>query len=295
MDRTKFAHRLDITSLQNPLVKRIRRFQRKRQRTRDQCFWAEGVRTVLEAFGQGWEIEVMVWSPQLLLSDRARELATRSSIQTVAVSEQVFHKLSDSDEPQGLGALIRIPSRTMSDLTVGRESFFVVLEDPRDRGNIGAAVRNVDCAGGSGVVLLGESVNPVDSFDPRSVRVSMGSIFSVPIVPCACVSTLVSWARQQRVRLIATSAHAKQCYTEVSYRRPVALLFGNEQTGLSKAMWEIADEVVRIPIYGRARSLNLSSSVAVMTYHIIPSGAAAESPETDEPPSPTPSRGSPRR
>ena len=121
-------------------------------------------------------------------------------------------------------------------------------------------------AGGSGVILMGRSVDP---YDPESVRASMGSLFALPVVTCAGVSDFVAWAKGQGLRLVGTSARAEQTYQEVSYRRPLALVFGNERKGLSESLWAAVDEVVRIPVLGRATSLNLASAVAVMAYQAV--------------------------
>jgi TrmH family RNA methyltransferase len=256
----------EITSLQNPLVKRIRALRKPKHRRRERCFWAEGIRNALQALELGWEVEALVWAPEMLRSGPALQAVECSPVKTVAVSKYVFEGMAVGENPQGLGALVRIPERRLEDLAVGSGSLLAVLEESRNRGNVGTVVRTMDCAGGSGVILLGKSVDP---YDPESIRASMGSLFALPVVICPVLSDFVAWAGERNLRLIGTSAHAKRSYREVSYQRPLALMFGNERKGLSEALQEAADDVIRIPVLGRATSLNLASAVAVVAYQAV--------------------------
>lgn len=266
----------EITSLQNPLIKRIRSLKHRKYRQREGRFWAEGIRIVLEALELRWDVEALVWAPDLLTSHSAHQAIVRMPEKTVAVSGQVFRSLSSRDNPQGVGALVRIPERRLEDLSIGPETFLLVLEDAQDPGNVGTVVRTADCTGCHGVIMLG---NCADPYAPQAVRASMGSLFSLPVVTGVATSDFLRWARAVNLRLVGTSARAAVGYREADYSRPLALLFGSEQRGMSEALCRAAHETVCIPIQGRASSLNLSSAVAVMAYRglavrkIRPSGS----------------------
>jgi TrmH family RNA methyltransferase len=251
-----------ITSFQNPLVKRIRSLKYKKYRQRQGVFWAEGIRNVLEALDTGWEIEMLVWSPSLLRSDLARQKLAQSTLPTVAVSEAVFARLSDSELPQGLGALVRIPQRGLDHISIGPDALLIVLEQPQDRGNVGAVVRTADAAGGCGVVLVGQAVDP---FDPEALRTAMGALFALPVVS-AELGEFLEWARAHRLHLMGTSARAEKDFRQLPYPRPLALVFGNERSGLSDPLRQAVHALARIPILGRANSLNLGAAVAIMAY-----------------------------
>ena len=137
----------EITSFQNPLVKKIRSLAHKKYRKREGLFWAEGVRNTLEAIDNGWDIEMLVYSPALLRSNLARERIAVSEFRTVAVAERIFERIALSELPQGLGALIHLPKRTIADIAPTNDALIVALEEPQDRGNVGAIVRTVDAAG----------------------------------------------------------------------------------------------------------------------------------------------------
>ena len=255
----------DITSFSNPLVKRIRSLKHKKYRRRENCFWAEGIRAVLEAIELNWDIEMLVWAPDLLRSDLARQMLDQTPLRRTTVYAPVYRHLTVSELPQGLGALIRPPQRDLAHFAPGADHFIVALEAPQDRGNVGAIVRTVDCAGGSAVVLIGPAVDP---YDPEALRASMGSIFSVPVFTSPTPSAFLSWAQTHSLWLVGTSARAHLNFRQPTYHRPLALLFGNERAGLSPDLQSAVNEFVYIPINGRASSLNLGAAVAVMSYQV---------------------------
>lgn len=252
----------EITSFQNPLVKKIRSLAYKKYRKREGVFWAEGVRNTLEAIDNGWDIETIVYAPDMLRSDLARERIAASAFRKVTVDARVFARIAASELPQGLGAVVRLPERNLADIAVAADTFVVVLEEPQDRGNVGAVVRTVDAAGGHGVLLVGQAVDP---YDPEALRTSMGAIFTVPVVNCTAAE-LLAWTHANHLHLIGTSARASAEFRQVAYPRPLALVFGNERVGLSDALQAATDIMVNIPILGRANSLNLGASVAIMAY-----------------------------
>ncbi len=252
----------EITSFQNPLVKKIRSLAYKKYRKREGLFWAEGVRNTLEAIDNGWDIEMLVYSPALLRSNLARERIAASEFRTVAVAERIFERIALSELPQGLGALIHLPKRTIADIAPTNDALIVALEEPQDRGNVGAIVRTVDAAGGQALILIGQAVDP---FDPEALRTSMGAIFTVPIVNASTEEFLV-WSRKHQIHLLGTSARAEIGFRDTAYPRPLALIFGNERVGLSEHLKNEVDIMVKIPILGRANSLNLGASVAIMAY-----------------------------
>ena len=253
----------EITSFQNPLVKRIRSLKYKKYRQREGLFWAEGIRNTLEAMDTGWPIEALVYSPEMLRSDLAQSRIEASSLRKVAVAKRVFERIAMGELPQGLGALIQLPERQLDQFAATEDGFYIVLEDPQDRGNVGAVVRSANAAGCTGVILVGQAVDP---YDPEALRTSMGATFSTPVIPCATIDEFITWARANPLRLMGTSARAAIDFRRASYARPLALVFGNERHGLSEAFKKHLDDVVGIPILGRASSLNLSASATVMLY-----------------------------
>ena len=256
------GHPEQITSFANPLVKKIRSLAYRKYRKREGVFWAEGVRNTLEAIDNGWDIEALVYAPDMMRSNLARERIAASDLRKVAVADRVFERIAQSELPQGLGAVVKLPARNLSDIPVARNTFIVALEEPQDRGNVGAVVRTIDAAGGRGVILVGQAVDP---YDPEALRTSMGAIFSVPVVNCTAAEFL-AWSKENKFHLIGTSAHADAEFRQLDYPRPLAVIFGNERIGMSESLQQAVDTMASIPILGRANSLNLGTSVAVMAY-----------------------------
>jgi len=253
----------EVTSLRNPLVKRVRAVRLRKHRDQEGCFWAEGIRVALAALESGWEVEALVWSPELLSSATARDAIAQTRVRKVRTTAAVYRKLSSRENPQGLGALVRVRRTCIAELPVHPSTVVIALEEAHDPGNVGSVIRTADAAGAGGVVLLG---NCADAFAPQAVRASMGSVFSVPVVGGVSVQRFSSWAGGEGVWLLGTSAGASVDYRQIGMRRPVALVFGSEQSGLSPELRGAMDEVVRIPLRGTATSLNLASAVAVMAF-----------------------------
>ena len=253
-----------IKSFQNTFVKKIRSLKYKKYRQRENQFWAEGIRNVFEAKENNWDIDALVYSPELLRSDQAKILLKETNVRKVSVSKAIFEHIAIGDIPQGMGAVIKLPQeRTFEKIIPDKNEFYIALENPQDRGNLGAVIRSTSAAGGSGVILLGKSVDP---YDPETMRTSMGALFSIPIYTSNSITDFISWNRKHSIILYGTSARAKQDFRGVEYPRPLTLVFGNERQGISSDLQEQLDMILSIPIIGRASSLNLGAAVAVLSY-----------------------------
>jgi len=261
-----------ITSFQNPKVKYLRSLVHRKYRRREGRFLIEGIRFVEEALDVRAPIDTLVYAPELLVSERAQTLVQRAKgYAHLRLSGDVFGSLSDRDEPQGIAAVVHIQDRPLSDLTLSHDLFVVVAYHLADPGNLGSIVRTADAAGVTGVVV----VEPcVDLYDPRSVRATMGSLFALPIIRLANAVELVSWYARVRAAgypllVTASSAHGEKVYSEVDYGRPLALLIGSERQGLPRQACEQADIIVRLPMTGRATSLNVSAAAAALIYEVV--------------------------
>lgn len=258
-----------ITSTQNPLVKRIRSIKTRKGRQREGSFWAEGIHIVLEALEAEWAVDRLVWCPDLLTSDAGRAAVEDGGCEAVALSEDVFRRVSDRENPTGLGATIKMRHKGLGAITAASDVFCVVLDRAQDPGNVGTVIRTAGAAGADAVVLVGASADP---YDPRCVRASMGSLFSVPVVAEGKHQGLIEWATERAVRLVASSAKGEVNYKDALYGRPLGLMLGSEQHGLDAELIAVADLTVQIPMVGRASSLNLAAAAAVLCYAVAGDG-----------------------
>ena len=261
-----------ITSLQNPKVKLLRSLRLHKYRKQESRFLVEGIRIVEEALACAAPVETLVYAPDLLVSERAQALIEQADpAHRLALSADAFRSLSGRDDPQGIAAVIRIEDRPLSALPLSAEMLVVVAYQLSDPGNLGAIIRTADAAGATGVVVVTPSV---DLYDPQVVRATMGSLFALPVIYPVEPVGLERWVGQVRAAgvplcIVASSVHGRQDYFDADYRRPLALLVGNERYGLPPDLRDRADLLVRLPMLGRATSLNVSAAAAAMVYEIL--------------------------
>ncbi len=262
----------EITSTHNPKIKSLRALRLRKYREREGRYLIEGIRIVEEALTMGAPVEMLIYAPGLLVSERAQALVERAAaIERLAVSPAVFESLSLREGPQGIAALVRIEDRPLGSIPPRDDLLVIVAYQLQDPGNLGSIIRTADAAGASGVVVVEPSV---DLYDPQTVRATMGSLYALPIVRLEEGEALFRWCDALRgalgaLRVVATSAHGPALFYEEDYRGPVVLLVGNEQEGLPLDVRQRADALVRLPMFGRATSLNVSAATAAMVYEIV--------------------------
>jgi len=253
-----------ITSASNPLIKQARALRQKKAREESGLFLVEGILHVGEAAEAGWNIESLLYCPERLRSDFGRELVERliaKNIRCAQVSEAAFESFAEKDNPQGIAALVRQKHLAFQDFPPFRLS--VALVSPQDPGNVGSILRAIDAVGADGLLLLDGGADP---YQPACVRASMGTIFWKPFVQ-AGFGAFAAWAKAGGFRVIGTSAHATARLADVKLdERPTILLLGSEQKGLSQEQITICDDLLSLPMRGRASSLNLAVAAGIFLY-----------------------------
>jgi TrmH family RNA methyltransferase len=217
-------------------------------------------------------IECLCYTPDRLTSDFAwRLIAAERARGTPCypLAAPAFAVLAQKERPAGLLAVARQPRARLEDLYPGSFPWGVALVSPQDPGNIGTVLRTIAAVGASGLLLLDHSADP---YHPGSVRASMGALFSRPVVQ-APFPDFVRWAKAGGYRIYGTSARAARDYRSVAhYPRPLVLLLGNEQKGLTPQQTAACDEMVRLPMHGPVTSLNLAVAAGVMLYEMLGTG-----------------------
>ena len=249
-----------ITSLSNPLVKQARALHQKKARIESGLFLVEGIHHVGEALEAGWEVESVLYAPQLLTSNFARDLISRLGTEPQPVSAQVMESLADKENPQGILALVRQKQTRLEDLPVTRCG--VALVAPQDPGNVGTILRTMDAVGADALFLLNGGV---ELYHPTVVRSSMGTVFWKPIISTS-FDEFVKWTRKGNFQLVGTSAHGDVGYQTLVPMIPWILVLGNEQKGLSMEQTNACDVAVSLPMKGRVSSLNLAVAAGVLLY-----------------------------
>lgn len=255
-----------ITSLSNPLIKQARSLHQKKARNESRLFLVEGIHHVGEAIEAGWDVESILYAPDLLTSSFAKDLVSRYSSGSQPVSAQVMESLAGKDNPQGIIAIVRQKENHFSALKSLKAS--VALVAPQDPGNVGTVLRTLDAIGGDALFLLDSEKGvggSVELYHPTVVRASMGTIFWKQVIQSS-FDDFIQWARKGGYQLIGTSAHGDVDYQTLIPKTPWILVLGNEQKGLSPEQMNSCDVTVSMPMKGRVSSLNLAVAAGVLLY-----------------------------
>jgi TrmH family RNA methyltransferase len=234
------------------------------KRQREGAFVVQGVRPITMAVRAGWEIRELLYDADARLSEWARD--TLHSVQTSrsAVAGELMRELGGKDDsaPELL-AVVGMPADDLSRIVPGDHLLAIVFDRPGSPGNIGTLVRSADAFGASGVIVAGHAA---DVYDPKAVRSSTGSIFTVPVVRVASPGTVLSWARTVHSGLIGLDENGPLAVADCDLRGPTVLVVGNETAGLSAAWRAACDHLARIPMAGSASSLNAATAASIVLY-----------------------------
>lgn len=253
-----------ITSTANPLIKMLKALHAKKGRAETGLFLAEGARLALEAADLGAWPDILVFSPAALERAPVRKLlegAEARGVRLIETNEGVLAQIAKRDNPQTVIGAYRqrlAPLETLEGATI------IALDGVRDPGNLGTIIRTADSTGAGGVVLVGETCDP---FSVEAVRATMGSIFAMPLAR-ASLAELVRYKQARVAALIGASLKGAMMGADEALPGRVIVFMGNEQSGLSAEMEAACDRLVKLPMRGRADSLNLAAATAVMLYDV---------------------------
>lgn len=256
-----------VTSLTNPLVKAVRALHQRKTRDESGQFVAEGLKFVIEALELGRFPEILLHGPEATghpLLDRAVKATLGAGGQVVEVTRDILSKVSRRDNPQAVIGVFRQVFTELEALDPAAARGWVALHRVRDPGNLGTVIRTADAAGCGAVILVGECCDP---YSVEAVRATMGSIFALPIVRVD-EAAFAAWRARWPGSVVGTLLSATVSHAEADYRRPTLILLGNEQQGLPPEMAALCDVNVKIPMRGRADSLNLSVAAGIMIYAV---------------------------
>ena len=258
-----------ITAFSNPLIKQVRGLREKKNRRAEGLFLAEGLRILTEAREAGRLPEVLLFAsghrhPLLDALIDATEAAGGDVVETTA---DIIGKVTAKDNPQTVIGAYRMFGGGLDDLDRGSAPLWIVAQALRDPGNIGTILRTGDAVGAGGLILIDDCADP---FSVEAVRASMGALFTQQIA-AARWPEFLAWLRSGEGQLVGTSLKTDHDYLGVTYQQPCFLLIGNEQQGLPADYEAECDLLVKIPMAGRADSLNAAIAAAVMAFAVTAS------------------------
>jgi len=257
-----------VTAFSNATVKQLRSLRDKKGRRSEGMFLAEGLRIVAEARDSGRLPEIVAFSPEGAKHPLAAEIIAATEAaggDAVETTPDILSKMSGKDNPQMLLGAYRVPETALSAIDRAKAPLWIVAQALRDPGNIGTILRTGDAVGAGGLILIDDSADP---YSVEAVRASMGAIFTQQVAQ-ARWPEFVAWLRSGEGQLVGTSLRASVDYRLATYEPPTFILVGNEAHGLPEAYEDECDVRVKIPMLGKADSLNAAMATAVMGYEVL--------------------------
>lgn len=251
-----------LTSLQNPLVKQIRKLHSAKERREQQLFLLEGTHLLQEACSVDYPLVTVCCTPQWLEGNIPLwEDACKRSQRAELVSAEVIKALATTVQPDGVVATA--PRKINLDQSMPISSLGLGLETLQDPGNLGTIVRTAAAAGAEGLWLSADSC---DLDNPKVLRASSGQWFRLPMAVTTDLKAVVREYQSAGMQVVATAPQAQVTYWEVDFRRPTMILLGNEGAGLSNELASLADAQVRIPLTPGVESLNVAIAAGLILY-----------------------------
>lgn len=284
-----------ITSISNPIIKEALKIKEKRgpkkitrffgatvrSRYRHEAFIVEGPHLIemaaaspdveikkvffTEGFSNRKEGQRLLRQIALSVEHRASRCKGQGSKDIfIQVSDQVLNKLTDTKTPQGIIAAVSYRPIVLDEIVFKDIPFIVICDGVQDPGNLGTIVRASDAAGADAVIMLSGTC---DAFMPKAIRATAGSLFNIPVIYSEA-EILFGYLDSKNIALYATDVQAQKSIYESDFKLPVAIAFGNEAHGVSEILLKKA-KAVKIPIIGKAESLNVAMAASVCLYEIV--------------------------
>ncbi len=254
-----------ITSKDNVFIKHIKKLRDKKYRDTQNEFVIEGIKLVAEAIQEKAQIKQIVLCDDceknaMLPKDLMYEIA---KYECIYITEPLFKYVSELQTPQGILAIIQKKSEEIQiDYT---QDIIVALDSIQDPGNLGSILRTVDSVGLTQILV---SKDTADVYNSKVVRSTMGAIFRVKIIECEDFKQTLKEIKKHKFKMVASSLQTKKTIYDIDYHKKV-IIIGNEANGVEKQIQELADEKVKIPMLGKAESLNASVATGIILYEYV--------------------------
>jgi TrmH family RNA methyltransferase len=258
-----------ITSISNDRVKKVVTYvEKSKARREDDVFVIEGMKMLREA--PVLQVREVYVTERFVdhAGEDDKEILWRYGAETV--SDEVMKKMSDTQTPQGVLAVISQYHYSKEEVIEGYNQedqgaapLILVLENIQDPGNLGTMLRSGEGAGVTGVIL---SKGCADIYNPKVIRSTMGSIFRMPFIYVESLPEMLGELKANGVNTYAAHLKGQKNYDEFDYRKPTAFLIGNEGNGLTDETADAASEYVLIPMKGEVESMNAATSSAILTF-----------------------------
>lgn len=253
----------EITSLQNPFIRQLVQLKDKsRERKKSGLFLIEGEREIKLALKGGYELETVLFNPDIISKEQINKLAIQD-IDIVEVSKDVYQKLAYRTTTEGVIAVAKSKNHSINELTFKTKSpLILVAEAPEKPGNIGALLRTADAANADAVIIA----NPkTDLYNPNIIRSSVGCLFTNQIAT-GTTTEIIAFLKSKNINIYTAILQESVAYHTQDYTKPTAIVVGTEATGLSDE-WRInATQNIIIPMQGEIDSMNVSVAAGILIF-----------------------------
>lgn len=255
--------RIIIESTANAAYKNCLKLQKKSERDESGFFIVEGEKFVKE-LDSSWFVDKYILSESYAGSHNTESFEQRSD--TLIFADKLYEKVSETVNPQGILAIAKKKQMNLNDFRVSERSFYLYLENINDPGNLGTIIRTADAVGASGIFISDCSV---DVYNPKTLRASAGSVFHLPIVTEISFDEARAFLLKNGVNIYAAHLKGEKTHFNIDLVNPFCLVIGNEANGITDKSAAACDELLKIPIIGRAESLNAAIAASVILYEAV--------------------------
>ncbi len=257
-----------ITSAENQIYKTALQLKQKKYRDEQERYLIEGPNLIYEALNHGGEIEMILCREDCYTEGLHSGGAglTQAGAAVTVLSSGLFRKLSDTETPQGIMAIVKKRHYTEEEFFAPGASNIIVLDRLQDPGNIGTILRTADAAGYMGAILL---KGTADIYSPKIVRATAGSLFRLPVFVADTPELVIRLLKKHKKDIICTTPNCSRLYHDADLKENVAIIIGNEGNGVCDEFLKDSDTLIRIPMEGSIESLNAAVSAGILMYESV--------------------------
>lgn len=252
----------EISGKENTRIKEILKIKKNTSKNFGAFVFIEGQKSCEDAFKSGVAIETLIVSENFVRSVNTELM--KSANETLIVKDFIFSKISSSKTPQGIAAIVKSPVIQYSNnLKFDSDDKFLICESIQDPGNFGSIIRTADAFGFKGVIFTDDNVDPLNE---KVIRAAMGSVFHIQLICTPDIFSSLEFMKENGFITYATDLCGQNIHNGYAFEKKCAIVLGNEGNGVTKRISSVCDHVIKIPMTGRAESLNVSNAAAIICY-----------------------------
>ncbi len=252
-----------ISSLQNPFIRQLVQLKDKsRERKKTGLFLIEGVREISLAVKGNYELETILFYPELFTEEQLNSLTTKH-LNTIEITKEIYEKLAYRDTTEGILAVAKSKSHSISHLKLGKENPLILVTEALEKpGNMGAILRTADAANIDAVIIA----NPKsDLYNPNIIRSSVGCVFTNSIA-MDTTAEIITFLKAKNINIYCAALQASVNYHTQDFTKPTAIIVGTEATGLSNDWLKNSTQNIVIPMQGDIDSMNVSVAAGILIF-----------------------------